>query len=214
MPRQAKAVAEIIHLGGEVPTNGGKDAIEMSVPYIAQVTICGIADYLYHRWNVESVDAKAKAARGSNAKKTDDLESYVYRDDAGYLCIPGLQIQAAIIKSAKFKTDPRSSRKSAEDLYKAGVFVLTHLASVGKKEWDYLDRRRMVVQRQGITRTRPALKTGWTATFEIQVNLPEYITPADLNDRIGESGRLLGIGDSRPSYGRFQVTNFGILTTL
>jgi len=210
MPRRATSAAEVIELGGQVPTNGGQETIEMSFPYIAEVTICGVADYIFHAWNVESVEAKSNAARGSKAKKTDDLESYVYRDDGGYLCIPGRQLQAAIIKSAKFKTDPRSSRKSAEDLYKAGVFVLTVLASTGLKEWDYLNKCRMVVQRQAITRTRPVLKTGWRVSFEIQCNLPEYIGCADLNERISEAGRLLGLGDSRPSYGRFQVVAFKV----
>lgn len=205
-----KSNLKLAEIGGDVPTNGAESVYSANMPYVATVTIRGVADYLYHRWNCESVEAKANAAKGSKAKKSDDLESYVYRCDDGTLGIPGEQLRMAIIHAAKFRQDPRSPRKSAMDLYKAGVVVLTALHSTGRKEWDYEHKCRVVIQRNSITRTRPALKTGWDGTFDIQVNLPEYIGEADLNEVIANAGRLLGLGDFRPTYGRFQVTNFGV----
>lgn len=195
-------------IGGSVPTNGGDAVVEYHIPYIATVRIEGIADILFHRWNSEAVDAKATAAKGSKAKKSDDIESYVYRDDAGDICIPGEYLRQAIIAAAKFRQDPRSPRKSAMDLFKAGIVSLTHLASLGKDAWDYEDRRRVVVQRNGINRTRPAMKAGWRATFDLQVTLPEYISPPMLNEVVANAGRLIGLGDFRPSYGRFAITSF------
>ena len=97
------------------------------------------------------------------------------------------------------------------DLYKAGVVCLTALAGLGTNDWDYADRRRVVIQRAGVNRTRPAMKAGWTATFDLLVNLPEYISPADLNDVLATAGRLIGVGDFRPTYGRFQVTRFELV---
>lgn len=201
----------VVKLGGEVPTNGAEAVYNASIPYVATVTICGVADYLFHRWNCEAVEAKANAAKGSKAKKTDDVESYVYRTDDGQLAIPGEQLRMAIINAAKFRQDPRSPRKSAMDLFKAGIVVLTPLYGVGKTDWDYLHKCRVVIQRNAITRSRPALKSGWAATFDVQVNLPEYIDPAILNEVIANAGRLIGIGDFRPTYGRFQITNFGLI---
>lgn len=206
----ARQSPKLIELGGDVPTNGGEPVFNAGLPYIATVTIQGTADYLYHRWNVEAVQAKADAAKGSKAKKTDNIESYVYRKDDGELAIPGEQLRMSIIHAAKFRQDPRSPRKSAMDLYKAGVIVLTALSGIGKDTWDYEHKCRVVVQRNGITRTRPALKLGWSVPFEVQINLPEYISPADLNEVIANAGRLIGIGDFRPTYGRFQVTNFSV----
>ena len=69
--------------------NGAESAVLMGAPYSAHVAIEGVADLLFHRWNCEAVDAKAKAAKNSAAKKTDDIESYVYRDAQGQLCMPG-----------------------------------------------------------------------------------------------------------------------------
>lgn len=198
-------------IGGMVPTNGAQSAIEATMPYVANVQIEGVADLLFHRWNAESVDAKAKASKNSKAKKSDDVESYVWRCENGHLGLPGEYLRMAIIGAAKFRQDPRSPRKSAMDLVKAAVVTLTPLADLGIQDWDYLDTRRVMVQRNGINRTRPALKAGWKAEFDIQVLLPEYIDPHFLNALIADAGRLIGLADFRPTYGRYQVTGFGVV---
>jgi hypothetical protein len=67
------------------------------------------------------------------------------------------------------------------------------------------------VQRNAITRIRPAIKAGWEATFVMLVNLPEYVSPEMLLGLVNDAGRLNGIADFRPTYGRFQVTGFEVL---
>ena len=94
---------------------------------------------------------------------------------------------------------------------KAAIVSLTPLSSLGVKAWDYLDKRRVCIQRNAITRSRPAMKEGWKATFIIQVQLPEYIDQQLLNTTIQAAGRLIGLADFRPSYGRFSVTKFQVL---
>jgi hypothetical protein len=190
------------------PTKGGNEIIAYGEPFTVNVTIQGASDFLFHRWNCESVAEKGKAAKNSAAKKTDDIESYVYRLDNRELAIPGEYLRQAIIHAAKYRQDPRSPRKSAMDLYKAGVISLTLYASLGVSTWDYLDTRRVMIQRNGINRTRPAMKSGWQASFELMVNLPEYIDPNSLRETIEMAGRLIGVGDFRPTYGRFGITEF------
>lgn len=200
----------VVALRNDQTSDSGNDMLEMSFPYTASVTIEGACPILFHRWNVEAVETKAKAAKGSAAKKTDDIESYLYRNDDGEICLPGEYLRQAIITAAKFKQDPRSPRKSAMDLFKAAVITLTPLASLGTTEPDFLDRRRVMVQRNGITRTRPAMKEGWKATVELMVNLPEYVNPALLRQVLDDAGRLIGVGDFRPTYGRFTVSNWQV----
>lgn len=190
------------------PTNGGKETIDHSQPYAVAVTVVGSADFLFHRWNAEAVDEKAKSAKNSKAKKTDDVESYVYRTDNGELAIPGEYLRGAIIHAAKFRQDPRSPRKSAMDLFKAAIVVTTPLASLGVSDWDYLDRRRVMVQRAGINRTRPAMRAGWKVEFDLMVLLPEYVDRHALRETIEAAGRLIGIGDFRPTFGRFGIVKF------
>lgn len=198
-------------------TNGAEDAIEINQPYRASVTVVGTADLLFHRWNAEAVDEKAKAKKGSEQKKTDQVESYVYRNDDKLICMPGEYLRQAIIHAAKYQQDPRSPRKSAMDLFKAGVVSLTALAPIiGRggqtfSNWEYEDRRRVVVQRAGVNRTRPAFKEGWSAEVEFMVLLPEYIDAANLHAAVSTAGRLIGLADFRPTYGRFNVSKFEVL---
>lgn len=189
-------------------SNDADDTVALNEPYTVSVTIRGSSAILFHRWSNESVAAKAAAAKNSKAKKSDDLASYVYRCDNGHLGLPGEYLRQSIIYAAKFRQDPRSPRKSAFDLFKAGVVAVTELADLGVKEPDYIDRRRVLIQRNAITRERPALREGWQATIDLMVLVPEYIDRTMLLEVIGQAGRLIGVGDFRPTYGRFAVTSF------
>jgi hypothetical protein len=198
-------------------TNDGAPLLILSEPNVVRAVLVGTADLLFHRWSIEGVAAKSNAAKGSKAKKTDDLESFVYRNEVGQLCVPGEYVRQAIISAAKFRQDPRSPRKSAMDLFKAGIVSLTPLAPVnangapvnGKLQaWDYAHQCRVTVQRNGITRTRPAMRAGWTISVDVLVNLPEYIPIDVLHDVLVNAGRLIGLGDFRPTYGRFAVARF------
>jgi hypothetical protein len=189
-------------------SNDGAFSIEQASPYVVNVSVEGAAAFLFHRWSVDGVEAKSKAAKGSKAKKEDDLESYVYRDREGLLCIPTEYFRMSIINAAKYKQDPRSPRKSAMDLFKAGLVGLSDLCCLGIREWEYIDRRRVMVQRNGITRCRPALYPGWKASMQFQVLTPEYIAPQMLNETIASAGRLVGVGDFRPTFGRFNIVRF------
>lgn len=189
-------------------SNGAAEQLEFEQPYAVTVDVEGTAPFLFHRWSNESVEAKSKAAKGSKAKKSDDIESYVYRTEGGKLAIPGEYFRMAIINAAKFRQDPRSPRKSAMDLFKAGIAVLNEYCELDAETWDYLDRRRVKVQMSAITRERPAMRVGWAVRLSLQVLLPEYIPPQVLNETIQAAGRLIGVGDFRPTYGRYNVVGF------
>ena len=183
----------------------------MATPYVVEVEIEGTSPVLFHRWSCEDVEAKATAAKNSKAKKTDNIEAYLYRDESGNICMPTEYVRQSLIHAAKFRQDPRSPRKSAMDLFKAGVVSISDLASLNVTAPDYLDRRRVCVQRMGVTRTRPAVNAGWRAVVQLQVLTPEYIDRAVLLDVLNNAGRLVGVGDFRPTYGRFQVVRFDVL---
>lgn len=200
------AQATVINLSD--PSNGGKAAIAAAEPYTVHVTLEGTADLLFHRWTPEAVQAKSAAAKNSAAKKMDDIESYVWRTERGEIALPGEYVRQAIILAAKFRQDPRSPRKSAMDLFKAGLASLTPLASLGRDRWDYEDCRRVVVQRAGVNRTRPAMRSGWKAELDLMVLLPEYIDRHLLHEVAATAGRLIGVGDFRPTYGRFAIVQF------
>jgi len=198
------------------PTNGAVETIETGLPYIVHVTIEGSADLLLHSWNCEAIEEKSTAKKGSAAKKSDNIESYVRRNEEGFICLPSEYLRMSVVNAAKYRQDPRSPRKSAMDLYKAAIVSLVPLSPITTvsgelpKIWDYEHRCRVQIQRNGITRCRPAFREGWRVEVPLMVNLPEYVSPRDLNEVIASAGRLIGVGDFRPTYGRFQVVKFEV----
>ena len=88
------------------------------------------------------------------------------------------------------------------------LVVFDASASLGVREWDYEDRRRVMIQRNGVTRVRPALTKEWTAEFQFLINLPEYVPPDALNDTLVNAGRLIGLAEFGPTYGRSAITRF------
>jgi len=189
-------------------SNDAQPDIDVTIPYLVDVDVVGVSSMLFHRWSCDAVDEKAKAAKGSKIKKSDNLESYVYRNETGELCLPGEYLRRSIVVAAKYRQDPRSPRKSAFDLFNAGLVAMTELCGLGTQEWDFLDRRRVVIQRNAITRERPGFRTGWTASCQFQILVPEYIGPDLLAGVVADAGRLVGVGDFRPTFGRFRISRF------
>lgn len=185
----------------------------ISEPFIIQVKIQGVSDLLFHRWSNEDVAEKAAANKGSKTKKNDNVEAFIYRNDKNQICMPGRYLNRAIVEAARFHQDPRSSRKMAKDLVQAAVIVPTMLAPILVKDkpvsdWDYLDRQRVVIQRAGITRTRPAFTAGWQAQFNVTSLLPEYVGPQFLRRLVQDAGKFIGLADFRPTYGRFDIVEW------
>jgi hypothetical protein len=195
-------------------SNDAEEIIAMETPYTVNISIEGVCPILFHRWSVEAIDAKSKAAKGSKAKKQDDIESYLSRSEGNGICIPAEYLRMAMVNAAKFKQDPRSPRKSAMDLVKAGLVAMEVLCSTGKTAPDFIDQRRVMVQRNGITRCRPALFTGWRINAKMCVLLPQYMPPQFVNELAIMAGKLIGLGDFRPTYGRFNVVGFTVCSAL
>ena len=190
-----------------------EDRYEHERPYQAIVTIEGVAHLICHKFDCDEVEAKAKASKGSKTKKTDNIESYVYRvPDTNELGIPGKNIKAMLTSkkngAAKSFQDPRSKMKSAAEMMQASIFVEPEVATLGKKTWDFIDRSRMNVQNRGIVRLRPGFTRGWKLTFVVNVVQPSLVPPEFLRQVIDHAGSFCGLGDSRPDYGRFVVVKF------
>lgn len=197
-------------------SNDAALAISFEEPYIVSVKIEGVAPILFHRWSCEDVASKSTAKKNSKAKKTDNVEAYVWRNQHNQICLPGNYLRQTIIHAAKFKQDPRSPRKSAMDLFKASIIPLDELCPIngGVETWDYIDQSRVVIQRAAITRQRPAFNKGWTAECQFSILTPEYIDSQLFQEVLTLGGKLIGTADNRPTYGRFQVTHYEVVGLL
>jgi hypothetical protein len=210
-----KATGEATVIDGV--SNGAAPLIELDRPVVVEAHIIGRAPLLMHAWNVEAIEEKANAAKGSVAKKTDDIESYIYRDpDTNLIGIPGVCIAAAMREAARSIQDPRSPRKSGMDLVKGGVIPLDAYATLFRTDdatgkeipyeaHDFLHQCRVVVQRSGVTRTRPGFNAGWQCRFRLMIATPNYLPLQTISYLLTEAGRLNGLCDFRPSYGRFSL---------
>jgi len=186
-----------------------KGVVHHDQPYVMEVQIEGTFALLFHRYDCDVAESKARAKKGSQEKKTDNLESYVYRvPGSNELGIPGINFKQCLVHSAKFNQDPRSPRKSAMDIFKAGIQVMPEVATLGVGNWDFEDKRGVIIQKARIARIRPAMKPGWAVTFFVRILLPEYITPDLLYEVITRAGMTVGLGDYRPEYGLFLLKKY------
>jgi hypothetical protein len=162
----------------------------------------------------------------SKLKKTDDdlirlqelewvgglyaTEHLEFKDGApvggGRVAIKGNMIEAMLAEAAKEK-------KNGKKTFKAGVFVdvdsipLEYKGpqEIGKlfKDPAFRDIRGAKVQSSKVMRMRPKFNQ-WTLTGEV-CYLPEVINESAIKEAFTRAGLLVGLGDFRPRYGRFNV---------
>ncbi len=190
--------------------DGNARAVADGGPYVAAIKVVGVAPILLHRYDDVAVERKAQAAKNSQAKKQDNIESYVYRTATGEIGIPATNVKACLREAARSLQDPRSPRKSARDLVTASLHVEPFITSLGRTTWDAVDVRRVVVQRNAVSRRRPMFQEGWELELSVVVLAPEYISPSWLHELITRAGRFTGLCDFRPDYGRFRLDSFAI----
>jgi hypothetical protein len=199
-----------------VDTNQHANIITKPSQVILNVRIQGASKLLFHRYDCASVKVKGDAKKGSSDKKSDDLESYLYRDENNAVAVAAENIHACLAASAKSFQDPRSPRKSAMDLLKAGILVLPDLIPFTRdgetfEGWDFLDTRRVTIKQSAISRTRPGLEAGWELEFDVHILVPQLISVELFREVLQNAGAIVGLCDFRPRFGRFYVTACGLV---
>jgi hypothetical protein len=214
----AKAVTATITKDTDKIENEVFDSMPSMRPLLIRIIIEGVSDAFFHRYNHIDVENKKAAKKGDIIKKTDNPEAFVWRDKDGYICLPGNYVKQSCVGAAKSKSDPRSPRKSAKDLFKAALIVNTNLARIVPagakgpvKQWDFLDTRPVVVQQSRVPRTRPVFAAGWRAEMEFTIVAPSLLPAKFFHEVLCDAGLLNGVGDNRPDFGRFQVLKFEVV---
>jgi hypothetical protein len=162
--------------------------------------------------------AKQISAISSKRTKTDDdrlkmarieFEGSLYLDDDGRVIIPGVNLFATLIGGAKIT---RSGKK-----VERGLQVLTHeipLIYDGPRDVDglwgggpgvspFVDTRSVRVTTNRVDRTRPYFST-WGFEADVVIE-PSILEAEDLSTIVDQAGRLVGLGDYRQAYGRFEA---------
>jgi hypothetical protein len=177
---------------------------ENKVPVVS-VTVVGIAPLLQNRFPEEvKVEGESKIKKKVYVDKEEALVR-LYQTKDGKVYQPARHFEASMIKAATNYTF--EGRKSYKDAFKGGIFVTPNEIIHKYQKWE-VDRQPVVVQRARIMRCRPRFDK-WELTFDIQI-LDDRITPDVVREVLDYAGLYLGVGDMRPRYGKFQVTEFKV----
>lgn len=148
--------------------------------------------------------------RKSIPTSEEEAEAGTYRLADGQLALPAFAFRAALVGAAKGR---RMGKVAAATIVKGAVFVTDEMVPLFTTDdrtpaKDYeIDTRRVVVQNNGIVRSRPKLFP-WRATFPLELD-EGFITGEHVAELLDIAGRLVGVGDFRPErsgpFGRFGV---------
>lgn len=188
--------------------------------YIAHVKVHGTAPLMQHRFPLPDLATMSKGATKRTGAKdyTDEWKEYLYVD-GDEIYQPASHFEGALIKAAaSFKVTGKRGM-SYKDLFKSAVFVTPEFINHGVKvpktlDTDadkklYLDVRPVVIQKARVVRLRPTFKSGWELEFDIEV-MDDQIASELVQDVLTHAGRVVGVGDYRPRFGRFSVVKFDV----
>jgi hypothetical protein len=160
--------------------------------------------------NSAAMTGKPKAAKRRFPTPEEEAELGLYpRGKDSDLQFPVLNFIRSLYAASK---GLRIGKRSVAPYIGGCLMPAAEFASFGVKKYG-IDVRRVVVQHQGILRTRPCLEK-WKLTFPILADdesMEDGVLEA-IEPIAHEAGKRIGIGDGRPEkglcYGRFKVTGF------
>ncbi len=166
------------------------------------VKIKGIAPLLQHRFPEEEHGEGASRAKKKEFVPEEECKKALYVNNDGQIYQPSEHILGALIKAGtNFKFE---GKKTYKDVIKAGVVIEPEAIVHEIQDWK-IDARNVVIQRNRIMRYRPRFDN-WALAFKIVI-LDDNITLPVLKEILEKAGQI-GIGDYRPRFGRFMVTEF------
>lgn len=177
--------------------------------YIIDCTIQGSLPLLMNRFPMPGEPEVATRHSGVKENVEDwekDYEKSKYQTEKGELFTPSTHIHRAMeIAALNFKIKGRG-RKTYRDIVRAACEVSPD-AIIHKIQDVSPDRRWVRVQTARVPRVRACLPAGWTLEFILTI-LDDQLPFSAVKDILDYAGRLVGIGDYRPYFGKFLVTHF------
>jgi len=169
------------------------------------VEIKGMSPLLFNRFPDEDNPDDKSNRKTANLNKEEQVEKSLYRDDKGDVYSPADHIIGAMIKAGSaFKL---TGKQTFGNVMKAGIFV--EPLKVKHVHQDYTaDWRPVVIKAtKGRVMKGRARMDDWCLKFQV-VCIDERARAQDVEEILKYAGNYIGIGDYRPRYGRFEVTNF------
>ena len=184
----------------------------------ARIAIHGTTPLITHNIRLANpLDPIAKAMKVISAKrkKTEDdylqlarleFEGGLYLDSEVGPYVPGENVEKCIVEGARITKQGKQVER--------GLFVLDNVVPLVYKGprtpealWDDENFRHTAAVRVGqqrVMRTRPIFRD-WALDVEAEVD-PGLLAPEVLQSILDDAGSMVGIGDHRPRFGRFEAT--------
>lgn len=183
----------------------------------ATYTIKGITPMLMHSERLanpfDPLTQEIKAVTGKRKKTEDDLLEIsrlewlggLYHDDVAGIHVPGYNLFAAIINGGKLHKLGTAIKRAAivqEDKVPLQFDgPKTPAALFGDKR--FVDIRSVKVGTSKVVRCRPIFRD-WRCTFTVLFE-ESVIQRGDLDRVLRDTGNMIGLGDYRPRFGRFEI---------
>lgn len=168
------------------------------------IKVEGVAPLLMNKF------VEAKPTESKRGKKVyvpaEEAEKKTYRTEGGKLYLPNTHFKASMVKaSADFKM---SGHKSYKDYIKSGIFIEEQEIILDQQEYEIFACP-VVIQRARVMSWRPQFKK-WSCQFTVEI-ADDMINPTTLKEILEMAGKYKGVGDFRPEFGRFKITEFKTL---
>ena len=176
--------------------------------YEVQVKIESVSPLLMNRFAEETAEEVIKRVTGKPVQPEIAVSLYILPD--GKIYQPATHIEGAFIKSAANFKITGKGKKTYKDLAKSSIFVEPDAIVHEIQEYG-IDKRPVVnpTTRGRVIRARPILNK-WALSFRIKV-LDNQFPREVVKSILDYAGSSVGIGDYRPRFGRFMVTNFNLI---
>ena len=182
-----------------------------------KVTLVGLSPMLQHRDTLANplhpLTKSHKELTGKRKKTDEDHEAIaksewtasMYFDEKTGPYVPAMMIESTIMEAAKLQ---KLGKK-----FKSSIMVVEDqipLQYEGPRDraglWnnpDFVDMRSVKVQQARIQRCRPKFNS-WKLSFTVAYNA-SVVDARDIKKALEDAGTLVGMGDFRPRFGKFEA---------
>lgn len=158
----------------------------------------------------EQIKQKGRRATSGAFNNPEEWRGKLHRCKDGTIGHPAVALERMLETAAReFKADKRRTMK---EVVKACIFVKPDMIPINNAitEPDFIHEAQAVnpnTRGRGI-RYRPAFKEGWTMKFNVEIDDADAVPPDRLKEMLDFAGKRIGLGDWRPRYGRFVVSEY------
>jgi hypothetical protein len=182
------------------------------------VKIEGTSPLLMHRFSDKSEvklgSSMTATMKGQAKSPREQAEEAAYRDEKGWLFLPGPNVMASVISAGRFiKAGKRQLTTGATSLVTGGLSIKEIVLPFGTKDFE-VDARSVVNQavRARVMCYRPRLDK-WSLAFTLEVD-DTFFSIDIVRQLIDEAGKKIGLGAFRPEkkgpFGRFHVVEWRV----